>query len=96
MFDVEPLYVGDWIEASGVAQKDVVKATGISQGYIANMSGGRKLNPSAAKLRRIARYLDITVDDLYRQPPKLMEIGGFKEYSPSAREMLMRKIVGKN
>lgn len=94
--ELEPLYVGEWIEALA-EQHEVVKATRISQPYIANMSGGRKVNPSAAYLRRIAKFLGITVDDLYISPPGAgAQISALKDLSPAARSALMRRITGES
>ncbi len=91
---LEPLYVGEWIDVLAV-QHEVVRATNISQSYIANMSGGRKVNPSAAYLRRIAKFLGITVDDMYISPPGPgAQISALKDLSPAARAALMLKITG--
>lgn len=89
--DLEPLYVREWIDALSEQHK-VVKATRISQGYIANMSGGKKENPSAAYLRRIAKFLGISVDDFYRPPPPEDQLEALRGISQAARAALMRQI----
>lgn len=86
----EPLYVGDWIEACGFDQKDVVKETGISQSYLSNMSGGRKNNPSAAILRKIAKFLGVTVDDFYQPAPSPQHLKTLRGLSEAAKLALVR------
>lgn len=85
------LYLGDWIESMGYRQADVCKATGISQGYISNLSGGRKGNPSANILLRISEFIGITINDFYLPPPPDDALTQLGRYSPVAREGLMRR-----
>lgn len=66
----EPLYIGQWIRALGVRQIDVVRATGMNEGYLSELCSGKsKKNPSRALLQSIADALDIPVDYLRRPPP---------------------------
>lgn len=87
----KPLYVGEWIEATGFTQSEVVKNTKISQGYISNISGGRRSNPSAEYLRRISEFIGVTMNDFYLPPPQQRDIEALSRYSPVARETLLKK-----
>jgi transcriptional regulator with XRE-family HTH domain len=85
------LYVGEWIEAAGVPQSAVVKGTNISQGYISNMSGGRRSNPSAEYLLRISEFIGVSMNDFYVPPPARSDVEWLGRYSPQARETLLNK-----
>jgi transcriptional regulator with XRE-family HTH domain len=85
------LYVGEWIEAAGVPQKDVVKATGISQGYISNMSGGRRSNPSAEYLYRISDFIGVAMNDFYVKPPEKSDVEWIGKLSSKTRDALFNK-----
>lgn len=63
------LYIGEWIRALGYKQVDVVRGTGINEGYLSNMISGRKKNPSFDVLNQIAEFLNIPVSYFNRQPP---------------------------
>jgi transcriptional regulator with XRE-family HTH domain len=65
----KPLYIGQWIRALGFKQRDVVKATGINEGYLSELIKGDKDNPSATVLMQIAEFLEIPLGYLYRPPP---------------------------
>lgn len=85
---LHPLFVGEWIEATGHTQKAVKDATGLSQGYLANLSGGARRNPSAAVLRLIAGVIGVRADDFYLKPPKETDAAGLRRISADARESL--------
>lgn len=87
--DLEPLYVGEWIEVAGKKQHEVVKATRISQPHISNMSNGRRPNPSAARLRKIAQFLGIGTDDLYQPPPPKEQSDRYRTLSAGAKSLLI-------
>ena len=63
------LYVGQWIRALHKRPIDVVRATGINEGYLSELINGRKKNPSGHTLAQIADYLEIPMSYFYRPPP---------------------------
>ena len=63
------LFVGQWIRALGERPVDVVRGTGINEGYISELINGGKSNPSAVKMLQIADYLGIPLHYLYQPPP---------------------------
>ena len=63
------LYIGQWIRALGQRQIDVVKATGINEGYLSELINGGKWNPTYEMIMRIAEYLQIPVHYFNRPPP---------------------------
>lgn len=48
---------------------DVVRATGINEGYLSELIAGNKTNPSAEVLLEIADFLGIPMQYFYRPPP---------------------------
>jgi transcriptional regulator with XRE-family HTH domain len=63
------LFVGEWIRALGFRQVDVVRATGINEGYLSELINGTKKNPSFEVLNQIADFLVIPVSYFNRAPP---------------------------
>lgn len=63
------LYIGEWIRALNARQIDVVRATGINEGYLSSLISGTRKNPSFEVLNRIADYLEIPVSYFNRPPP---------------------------
>lgn len=64
-----PVYIGEWIRALGRRPVDVVRATGMNEGYLSSLINGDKKNPSPALVAEIARALDIPAAYLYSPPP---------------------------
>lgn len=77
--EVRPLFLGQWIRALSAKQVDVVRATGMNEGYLSELCSGRsKKDPGSALLADIADSLGIPVDYLYRPPPgkeSIREVG---------------------
>lgn len=84
----KPLFVGDWIDATGHQQNVVAKAAGVSQSYISNLSGGRRSNPSAFVLKAIADQIGVAMDDFYMAPPAQTDMVRLRQISARARESL--------
>ena len=63
------LFIGQWIRALGHRPVDVVRATGINEGYLSELIAGRKKNPSAVVLLENATFLNIPIQYLFRPPP---------------------------
>ena len=53
-------------EAKGLMQVELAKKARIGQGYLAQLEGGVKKNPSLATLRRIAKALGVPVEELLK------------------------------
>jgi hypothetical protein len=64
-----PLYVGQWLSALGIRPREVVKATGINEGYLSEIISGKKTGVGTAKVAQIAAVLGIPWQYLYRPPP---------------------------
>jgi hypothetical protein len=63
------LYIGEWMDALGLRQVDVVRATGINGGYLNELISGNKKNPGYLMLSGIADALGVSVEALRRKPP---------------------------
>jgi transcriptional regulator with XRE-family HTH domain len=50
--------------AHGLTQVDLAKHAKVTQGFIAQLEGGLKKDPSLATLRRLAKALKVTVGEL--------------------------------
>jgi transcriptional regulator with XRE-family HTH domain len=50
--------------AHGMTQVDLAKRAKVTQGFIAQLEGGLKKDPSLATLRRLARALNVPVAEL--------------------------------
>jgi transcriptional regulator with XRE-family HTH domain len=85
-----PLYIGEWIAILKRNQADVADAIGVGRPYLNSLiSGGRK-NPSGALLLDISEELKITVNDLYRKPPKATSVEDLQQLSPQAIGLLVK------
>jgi hypothetical protein len=65
----EPLFIGQWLRVLNLRQIELVRATGINEGYISELISGRKDNPSGAKLRLISDFMGIPMQCLFEPPP---------------------------
>lgn len=63
------LFLGPWIRALGRKQVEIVRKTGINEGYLSQLISGEKTNPSADVVMEIADFLGIPMQYLYRPPP---------------------------
>lgn len=64
------LYIGQWIRALRMRQVDVVRATGMNEGYLSELCSGKTDKvPGSALLADIAEALGIPMDYLYKAPP---------------------------
>lgn len=87
-----PLYIGQWIRALGLKQVEVVRATGINEGYLSELCGGKTTKvPSSAVLADIAESLKIPVDYLYRLPPDQAFIDQATSLDPAVLARLRRQ-----
>ena len=53
-------------EAKGLTQVELAKKARIGQGYLAQLEGGVKKNPSLAVLKRLARAVGVSVEQLLK------------------------------
>lgn len=51
-------------QAAGLTQAELAKRARVTQGYVAQIEGGRKKSPSLESLRRLAKALGVTVAEL--------------------------------
>lgn len=58
-----PAPLAFWRKKRGLTQTDLAAQTGISQGYLSDLESGRRTG-DVATLRRVARALRVTLDDL--------------------------------
>ena len=82
------LYVGQWIRALHKRPIDVVKATGINEGYLSELINGRKKNPSGHVLAAIAEYLEIPMSYFYKPPPAQEFLDQVSELDPAVLSKL--------
>lgn len=77
------LYIGQWIAFLGKRQKDVAKAAGIERPYMSQLASGKKFRPTLPVLSDIAKFLEISIEDLHHPPPKAADVQAAKELTPS-------------
>jgi transcriptional regulator with XRE-family HTH domain len=83
------LFVGEWVRALGFRQVEVVRATGINEGYLSELISGNKRNPSFDFLSQIADFLGIPVSYFSRPPPDREFIAEASELDPKVLAKLM-------
>lgn len=83
------LFVGEWIRALGFRQVEVVRGTGINEGYLSELISGGKRNPSFEVLNEIAEFLGIPVSYFNRAPPDREFIAEAAEIDPRVLAKLM-------
>lgn len=76
------LYIGEWIRALGYKQVEVVRKTGINEGYLSSLISGAKKNPSYDMLNQIADFLGVPVSYFNRPPPDRQFIEEAAELDP--------------
>ena len=86
---VQRLFIGQWVRALGKRPVDVVRATGINEGYLSELIGGTKTNPSTALLRQIGDSLGIKWHYLYEPPPSKEFIRTATTLDPATLARLM-------
>lgn len=86
-----PLYVGEWIAALGLKQKDVAAEAGIGEPHLTNIKTEGRQDPSYSTLFRIADAMGITVDDLRHMPPPISAPSPPHPLSPQAQAALSRR-----
>lgn len=83
------LYIGEWVRALGRRPVEVVRATGINEGYLSKLISGAKKNPSFDMLNQIADFLGIPVSYFNRPPPDRQFIEEASELDPKVLAKLM-------
>lgn len=63
------LYIGEWIDALGLKQKEVADRAGIGKSYLNLICKRTRVNPSFAVLQAIADAVELTIEDLKTPPP---------------------------
>lgn len=59
-------YISAWAEKRNIIQADFVKSLGVDKGTVSRWFDGKM--PDETNLPRIAAFLDINIDDLFRPP----------------------------
>ena len=54
--------------ARGWSQSELARRSGVSQGFISSLEGGRRLDAETRFVGALARALGVAVDDLLREP----------------------------
>lgn len=85
------LYIGQWIRALGMRPIDVVKGTGLNEGYLSELINGKKKNPSGTTLIQLAEFLDIPMSYLYKPPPPQEVINQASDIDPSILKRLTER-----
>ncbi|XUM21019.1 helix-turn-helix domain-containing protein [Bradyrhizobium oligotrophicum S58] len=85
------LYIGEWIRALGMRQVDVVRATGINEGYLSSLISGGKKNPSFEMLNQIADFLGIPISYFNRPPPDREFLAEASGLDPRVLQRLMTR-----
>ena len=52
-------------EAKGMSQGDICRALNMDRGYISRIESGQK-NPTLANIEKIAKSLDVSIDELLK------------------------------
>ncbi len=83
------IHLGSWLNYFGKQVTEAAVVAGCSQSYISNIKAGRKTNINYLYLWRIAVWLDLTIDDLFKKAPAVLEPG----LSPKARATIRARQV---
>ncbi len=87
-----PIYLNEWIEATGRDIAGTAKAAGVEESYIRNLIAARKDNPSSHNMLLISEHLGVTVNDLYQPPPTGQALKALSSLSPQARAAIAHKL----
>lgn len=77
------LYIGEWMAFLGKSQAEVANDVGIGASYMSQLVSAKKTRPSFEVLARIARVLELSIDDLQNPPPARAEAQAASELTPS-------------
>lgn len=83
------LYLSEWLARLSKRPVDLAKHLGVGESYVSNMRSNRKTNPSVDILLAISEFLGITVNDLFKQPPKAIIMTDLQGYSAEAIQQLL-------
>lgn len=63
------LYIREWLQFRGKQQSDLVEAQHINKSQVSKLVNGvLKRSPYPATLRKIADFLEVNIEDLWRNP----------------------------
>lgn len=63
------LYIAEWLKRFGMDQAELMRSTGLSEGYISALITGRHgKNPTLDALRKVARAIGVPVWALFLPP----------------------------
>lgn len=83
----EQLRLGVWLSRLDKKQVDVVAGTGLSKGYVNNLINPKDPtkppNPSVIAMLRISRFLNVTINMLFEEPPTKEVVDEYKKLHPA-------------
>jgi predicted XRE-type DNA-binding protein len=85
------LYIGEWIEALGLTQKEVAKASGVKKSYLNLLCKRKRDNPSLNVLQSIAEAMGLTIQNLQTRPPEAASIETIRKIPSDLIERLRRQ-----
>ncbi len=86
--DGDALFIGQWITRLGLQASEIAADAPINEGYLSELISGGKGNPSHAKLRAIARAMDIPVTYLFVEPPPAAAVDAMSQFDTKTIERL--------
>lgn len=81
--------LGKWLARLGVRQTDLAKAVKITDQYVSELVSGKK-DPGIQLALAISAHLEITVNELYSEPPSSAAMQRVRELSPGRQALLAR------
>lgn len=80
------IFLGQWLDYWESGPTEAAEIAGCTQGYISNISRGRRPNVNYVFLWRIATHFGITVDDFFQPAPKALNAKLSRKARSSVRE----------
>lgn len=87
--EARDIYLGEWLEHFEIGPTEAAKIAGCTQGYISNISGGRKANVNALYLLRLSEHIGINVNDFFRPLPNANHLAALQSLSPQGQAALL-------
>lgn len=88
--DDDRLYLGEWFSVLGFKAAKVARESGINEGYLSQLIGRKKTNPTRSTLKKIGKVVGVEWHLFYELPPPRSAIEHLHKYGPSLLERLGR------
>lgn len=82
------LRLGKWLRRLGMKQNQVADSLRITESYVSDLVNDPTVNPSPVLLLELSELLDITVNDLYNDPPDGDDVDNMGGVGPKALKRL--------